>query len=349
MPKLKENILPTESKRDKSIVFIRVLAMWMILICHIANRLSVGAIAQLFQVGVQIFLLISGYLCAMRRPQSLTKWLMGRVRRIFVPIWIFIIFCTVGFIFNPRLSPIGFLLSSFGVYGINHIFTLLELPSVAGLEHLWYITLLLVSYLFICIYFSFGEENAKKRSITLAVLTALQIILAFFAVRIDYIVIFFVGYVIYYLKEKTQKYTMLISNAAAVLLVAARFLLSRSESLSESALYLYFVIPFCYNFLALAAFYDIRLIYSRLKLEKLPLFDHIVTHTDGISYEVYIVHYIFIEGIFSVYADSSEWYIILLETLIFLLVTFGAAELLHLLSNGVNKLFEKRKKVKKSE
>ncbi len=349
MSKLENNILPSENKRDKSIVFIRVLAMWMILICHIANRLSVGAIAQLFQVGVQIFLLISGYLCAMRPPKSLTKWLAGRARRIFIPIWIFVLVCTVGFIFNPNLSPLGFLLSGFGVYGVNHIFTLWELPSVAGLEHLWYITLLLISYIFLALYFSIGEESAKKRNITLGILVALQIILAFFAVRIDYIVIFFVGYAIYHLKSSAQKYAVLSSNIVAVVLVAVRFLMSRSESLSEGGAYLYFVIPFCYNFLALAAFYDLRLIFSVLKLGEIPLLDKIVTHTDGISYEVYIVHYIFIEGIFSVYADSSEWFIVLLETVIFLIVTFGIAELLHLLSTRVNKLFEKRKKVKKSE
>ncbi len=339
-------LLTQKPARDKSIVYIRVLAMWMILICHIANRLGIGSIAQLFQVGVQIFLLISGYLCAMRRPQHIGKWLVGRARRIFVPIWIFVLLCAVGFIFDNNMSTVGFLLSGVGVYGINHVFTFLQLPNFAGLEHLWYITLLLISYLLLSLYFATGEDTAKKRNVTLGVLTALQIILAFFAIRIDYIVIFFVGYAIYHLQGKWQKYAVLISNAAAILLVALRFLLSRSDAMTETGLYLYFVIPFCYNFLALAAFYDLKWFFGKVKLESSEMLDKIMTHTDGISYEVYIVHYIFIEGIFSVYADSSESLIILLETVIFLIVTFGVAELLHLLSRLADRLLDKRKKRK---
>ncbi len=323
---------------DNSLAYIRVISMLMILICHVANKLSIGAVAQLFQVGVQIFLLISGYLCAMKTPSSISKWLLSRTKRIFIPIWLFSIVIVLIFVWTNHEVLLNILPSFFGVYGIAHIVTFLELPTVMGFEHLWYITPLIISYLFII--FVYRYKKLINNVVLFCGLTALQLILAIVKIRIDFIVIFFVGYILYSLLEKSKKSILIVSNIGAIIFTATRFIMSRSENFSSGHIYLFYVIPLCYNFLAVAIFCDAKFVLEKIKPWNIKWLDRINAHLDSVSYEVYIAHYIFIEGLLSVYAviDSTA-----LSTIAFLAASFVAAEILHCMVKTVNRFVVRSK------
>ena len=48
--------------RDSSISLIRLTGTVCILLCHLSSWFGIAALAQLFNVGVPVFLLISGFL-----------------------------------------------------------------------------------------------------------------------------------------------------------------------------------------------------------------------------------------------------------------------------------------------
>lgn len=322
----------TSSTYDRGIAYIRVLAMFMILICHIANQLNVGIIAQLFQVGVQIFLLISGYLCAMKIPESSIKWLIKRVKRIFIPIWLFAVVILLIFTWSDIDILFDILPATVGIYGISHIFTFLSFPSVKGFEHLWYITPLLISYLLMVLIYK-RRERINKFALFFGTIL-LQLLLAFFAIRIDFIVVFLVGYILFLVTEKTQKMVMCWSNIGAGVFIVTRIVMSRSDTLSNGLIYLFYVIPLCYNFLAVAFFCDIKWVLEKIKPWRVRWIDKIVVHIDTISYEVYIVHYIFITGIASVYDVINQPAV---STVVFLIITFIVAECLHFTTKMIDR------------
>ena len=58
-------LVKNEYKKDKSIQIIRIFSMFLIIICHIASQSNISLFhmsAQFFNVGVFIFLFISGFL-----------------------------------------------------------------------------------------------------------------------------------------------------------------------------------------------------------------------------------------------------------------------------------------------
>lgn len=333
------------NKRDMSITYIRVLAMFMILICHIANHTGIGSIAQLFQVGVQIFLLISGYLCAMHNPESALYWLVQRVKRVFVPIWLFYIFVILAcFMTNSTIHINEVIIGAAGIYGITQIIPTITLPSIQGMQHLWFITPLFLSYIITSfIYHIKRNKNTKvNRLYAVGILVILQFLFAMIEVRIDFIIIFFIGYACYRLSDSQSKYAAIISNIVACIFMGLRVFCSLNESLSLSKGYLFFIIPICYNAMALAIFYDVRKMVQCVKINKLmSRLNRIFTHLDSISYEVYIVHYIFIEGVLGIYAMKQS---LLINTMLFMLMSFAAAEILHVIVKHTNSIFNLRRK-----
>ena len=79
-------------KKDLSITLYRVIAMLFILLCHIGTHYSQGIIAEGFKVGVQMFLLLSGYLAAknVHKKIQISK-VFSRILRLMIPIWCFVI------------------------------------------------------------------------------------------------------------------------------------------------------------------------------------------------------------------------------------------------------------------
>ena len=72
-----------EQKRDLAISFVRMLAMMSIVTCHVMQYYNME-LAWWFNVGVQMFLCISGYLYGMKRIPDIS----GFYRKNFVKILI---------------------------------------------------------------------------------------------------------------------------------------------------------------------------------------------------------------------------------------------------------------------
>ena len=291
---------------DINISLCRVLSMIMIIICHIGTKTGNGIVGQFFQMGVQVFLLISGYLIGKSDISNPENWIKKRILRILPPIYIFSAFLILyslskGIISNPIKDMIIF---ATGVQGVHHIFCFIKpLSSIKGLSHLWYITVIFLCYLLVyCLIKNkdldiYIKKNRKK---TLIALFLLQIILGFFQIRIDYFWIFFMGYLLK--KEDILKRNNYLGICAVTLvLVFLRLSLKRYCDLNgDNNLYLYVIIPITYNFLAIWMVTTIHIIINKISINDMQenRLMKILLFFDQLSYFVYITHYCFIDGPF---------------------------------------------------
>ena len=77
--------------KNNAISVIRVLSMMMILLCHLFMWLNIDMLAMLFNVGVEVFLLISGYLYSNREIGAPIEFIKKRWIKICIPLYIFFI------------------------------------------------------------------------------------------------------------------------------------------------------------------------------------------------------------------------------------------------------------------
>ena len=130
-------------KKDINIQIIRIVAMFFILFCHFFNEIGnkLAVLGQFFNVGVFIFFIISAYLYGKKNITNSLKWIKRRVVQICVPVYIWLIFVNVIY-----------LITRTDVKYINNLFYVLNIQafvnySLQGLEHLWFISIILIIYL----------------------------------------------------------------------------------------------------------------------------------------------------------------------------------------------------------
>ena len=126
------------------VAWVRALSVILILLCHLSQTHSNAYIvmsSQLFNVGVNIFIIISGFLfgrLGVHRPYW--KWLFHRLKRIFIPYWFFLaIVLTLQTLRGLSIDPIRLAYSIFGFQRFTHVFP--------GSEHTWFISAILLCYL----------------------------------------------------------------------------------------------------------------------------------------------------------------------------------------------------------
>lgn len=124
---------------DWSISALRMLAMCSIVVCHLCQLYGLG-IAWALNIGVQVFLVISGWLYGMRPDiGDIKNWYTKRLIRICVPYWLVLI---------PVLV-IDHFFASGGVTIREVILSVSCIRSglVPNAAHLWYISAMLFCYL----------------------------------------------------------------------------------------------------------------------------------------------------------------------------------------------------------
>ena len=274
----------------------RVLAMFMIIICHIGSATGNSAIGQLFQTGVQVFLFISGYLYSNKDINNAKGWLLGRFIKICIPCYLFIFGAAVLNMFlGNRFSWVMPILGLFNLEGYHHIFNNMHyIAAIPGTAHLWFITALIICYL-LTIYIKRKPYGLKYLMIFLSV----GILLGFFGIRLDYFWIYFAGYIYGKNCKKIsgKKYALvcLAAIAAGLLRMVVK---GYCDINGENNFYLFIVIPFVYNILAIWIFTTIELLIDIRKISEVIVrtpFNKAIMWIDGISFYVFITHYIFID------------------------------------------------------
>ena len=130
--------------KSNFISYLRVFSMILILLCHIVqeyDNLYIQMTAQIFNLGVPIFIIISGYLYGNKEiNDKYTLWLIKRAKRILIPLYVFMFYLLiVNLIQYNNIQIKNWLVYMFNIQGLQ--------IYVHGAEHLWYLTIIMVCYL----------------------------------------------------------------------------------------------------------------------------------------------------------------------------------------------------------
>lgn len=139
-------------KYDYSVSFIRMIGMMMVIACHVFQQISpiMGRFSDTSQRigdycanGVQIFLLVSGYLYAQKeeyfiKAKSRIGFVIRNFKKILIEYWCYCILV---------IFPVYAFLEPESIGGSTVLAVLTTAKTVWGVHHLWFIPYILVCYL----------------------------------------------------------------------------------------------------------------------------------------------------------------------------------------------------------
>lgn len=272
-------------KKDISIQIIRIISMLMIIICHILNSMSNSFIimmGQFFNIGVYIFLFVSGFLYGEKKIRNYREWYLNKIKKLMIPIWIFIVFLMIC------------VFKKYNIFEIKYIFIYLLniqgfFKGIIGAGHLWFLTPLMLCYL--CLFFLNKIKN-KKILIYICILILIiaistSAILKIVSLYFFYILMFILGYV-----YKKYLLHVHIKNISLILVIIISFItrIVTNRFLDNTFIYEVICVPLTSIFIGISIFifiYNISKNISKLK---------IIDFFDELSYYIYICHYMYIVG-----------------------------------------------------
>lgn len=306
---------------SKAVSSIRLIALCMIVSCHIFQGENM-VLAWWFNVGVQIFLFMSGFLYGTKNIDHASVWLKKRLIRIIVPYYLLLAIVIVFYLIFARnllnvtaLLTNLLLLQGFGV-------------GLGGIEHLWFISYILLCYLITPILqaadFSNPKNTKGKYVIQLIFLLVILQVLNYanvINISIPNISSYIIGYYFSRRHFYYEKYQNLLQDGSAKRSVIGIFtacilttpLVVYLEYFYNGFLFSFFVpykdILFAWNhtLLGVTLFLAMYLLFDSLYRKKTyqPL-DRIAKWGDTYSYHVYLTHQIFILGQFSLLAVTPN-------------------------------------------
>lgn len=279
----------------------------LILCCHLVvtfNDRLLQVSAQFFNVGVYLFLIISGYLYGKKdisKNSTYTKWLISRGKRILIPLYIFMsILLCIYIILRLKIQPLNWIVYIFNLQGLE--------IYIHGAEHLWYLTIAMVCYFITPILDKNKYKlNKQKLIVFFVVYVVFQLIMSYFIheqfgrylILIGlYIVSYFIGF---YWNNKSINFKMFILYCIGFIFSLALRIIGMIM-FDGSILYDVLIVGYTHCLLGLSIFFIGFYIVKQLKLNILFNF---VKKFDAISYEIYLVHYMFISGPVSLLFTNS--------------------------------------------
>ncbi len=287
--------------RDYAISVIRAISTMFIITCHILQYFGLE-LAYWFNVGVEIFLVVSGFLYGKRVIADGFVFISKNLKKILIPFLTWTFIAIILFIVLARESVSVISILNALVYG----------PTVPGLTHLWFIPYILFCYL-ITPYLQKSVENSSLKKIFFIVFICF--VVSYWQYEFRRIVCYVVGYIIG-ARIREGKFNFikvsLIFTVLAVVLTAIRvyFKYIGSPSMWGKAGFLFTAFDgYSHSVLGIALFLIFYMVLSKLKIKN----NAFIRFTDKYSFEIYLTHQVFILNTLSVLsATELIWLNILL-------------------------------------
>lgn len=307
-----------------AISFVRFLAMCSIVTCHLL-QVQHNRYCWLFNIGVQVFLAISGYLYGCKKIDKWKEWFKSRFVKLYIPYALFLIVCTpIYFLFAPDNINIKLiiihLLDLQGIlgYGIN------------GLGHLWFMSVIALCYLITPLL-----QRIRKYQLLIIVGLLLGLFLNLYSLRffvnlLSCLFIYCVCYLFAGMEKDMKKYVMFVLGIMFIwsaVSISWDNILDYTNPLNQMlhiTVGLLIVMSVTYTY--------------KYKYLQFPIYGKFLKIIDVFSYDIYITHHIFILGPFSLIMVTP---FTLLNVTIILAVTCFSALLLHKLSIRITYLMQK--------
>ena len=273
-----------------------MLAMTMIIVCHILQTYG-NELCYWFNSGVQIFLIISGFLYGGKVYDKPLAILKKQFKKILTPYYLFlIIIIPIYLIWAPQEISITSILTS-----------LLCCGTISGQGHFWFIPYILFCYL-ITPYLYYIKESLKEKSLkhTLLIYALILILIPVIGQAFDSyfgaanISCYVIGYFLYDLttRFKDENVWTWVIVLAAILTIGANAVQIYIDYISGIALEgtlltIYGIFKgYAHLLLGLLIFVTVYRLCKGIRYSKLLRF------SDTYSYEIFIVHATFIRSVF---------------------------------------------------
>ncbi len=292
-----------EGYRSYSISLIRLMSMLFIITCHIMQWLN-WELAWWFNVGVQIFLCISGYLYGQSPKREVTEYFKSRFVKILVPYYVVFVVAAIFEILFARSY----------INVVNVIGGLICFKTIPGGEHLWFVKYILLCYIFTPFLWTYRDRYVQdSRSWWLFSILSTFLTSVLFGTHIRsfnpawmtcYVIGFALGANNGYCKLSVM---MKLFGTAAVVCNGIQIFIDYIAELSFSGivgtLFSYFqnysrVVLGVFIFLAVKAYFD-QINFPEQAVKLLDV-------ADRYSYETYLVHQFLILGPFSLMTLTSS-------------------------------------------
>ena len=316
-------------KKNYTISLIRFIAMIFIITCHIFQYYGME-LAWWFNVGVQMFFCISGFLYGNKKIDSPSKFVEKNYKKILIPYFCFIIPAIILFwnfhsnYINPSKIKYVFF-TSMGIKGINH---------------LWFISYILFCYLITPFLRDLAERMKKLKwpmfLIVFGLLTCLMsdVFAAFdLFFRFDRIYCYLFGY---FAAVFMQNYKLSIFKGLTYILAVLTVIINIVR------IYYSYVNPRISEkfdlFVKYAhAFLGISIVLLFIILLKNVKRCFLLDLSDKYSFYIYIVHQIFILGPFTLMDNTNSK---ILNIAIIILCILVSAIVLKFIADFVEKIFD---------
>lgn len=287
---------------------IRFLGVMLIFLCHYTEQSTnvlLNMSAQFLNIGVPIFIILSGFLFGVQEGgKNALTWYMRRIKKIYIPYELFVIILAVITILNSgNIITRDWLFLVLGLQG--------SVVGVYGAEQTWFITALLFCYLLTPVIRFIVLEICESRNriiIYTAVFLIIPIFLSFIPPAFAYtLFIPFCWYALAYLigyKFNGIKLTIIggICSVGFIILAFGIRVLMRMV-FDGSYLYDRITVSYTQAIAAFCIFYIIACIFKNRKANQLVLW------ISGISFEMYLYHYMFTIGPIKLFGISGNWII----------------------------------------
>lgn len=267
--------------------------MLMIIGCHIMQYYDLE-LAWWLNVGVQIFLCISGFLYGQKSIDNVSDFYNKRLKKILIPYYlVFISFGIIEFIFARDVFSIK-----------DFTLGMVLCSTIKGAGHLWFIPTILMCYLITPLLQVYRNKCVEGKR-TIMVFTVLGVIITsiliqgFTTFNPAWICCYVLGYALG-MNEKneyiSEKVLMIIAGIIAVAGNAVQIYCDYIANIDFTG----FGIIKDYNHVMLGVFIFIQLkaIFEKVDLSK---FRKLLKLSDTYSFEVYLVHQLLILGPFSLF------------------------------------------------
>ena len=326
-----------EQKRDLSISFVRMLAMMFIVICHVMQSYDVE-LAWWFNIGVQIFLCISGYLYGRKRILDILVFYRKNFVKILIDYEI-VVFAAVAatVLFTDTVITVEEIAEA-----------VLTVSTIAGGAHLWFIPTILMCYLLTPLYeriFSRAEQSHKllvPAAVLLFVMNELVFRQMFSYFNAAWINCYLIGFAL----RRFQQYRFWYTGSAWLLTLTGAVCISIQASVRYLQLitltdawrpFYYPVCDYGHVFLGVALFCSGRVLLRPFC--NINLIQRILRLSDRYSYQIYLTHHFFILGPLSLMALTANSYV---NVVLILLLTVLTAVLLQKISAKISAVFMKK-------
>lgn len=324
-------------KRNDAVGIARVISMFMIVGCHLMSWIGINLLAMILNVGVYIFLIISGILYSTKEISQPWLFIKNRWSKLCIPMYLLVLFLLIYNIVVSEYDAIR----SIPIYltnlqGLGFIVCRLDIPQMNGLEHLWFLTAIMLCYLLLLIVKKIEDHISSKSTavvaVSIGVFCVLDVVLAYkIKVELHYFIAFFIGYAFGRITKRISLRNYLCLSGAMLCAMAIRLMM---RSLFDGTItYNDIVVPFTHIVLAIWIYRTIQ-----YACQITPNFiksvaqSKVMNWLDGLSLYVYMTHYMFLVGPFYISALPCSKFI---QLLVFFSGTLISAWILKVLSQKV--------------